>query len=162
LFLRYGICQFKITFSIKTKVSQFALFLSTFILTNLNKYYLYLMNTTKTKVCSGCESSFSCGDISAEEKCWCNDFPPIFNLADGGDCLCPVCFKEACEDKIDAYIETLTPEKAINNKAATLPKTEKLIEGIDYYIENEKYVFKSWFHLKRGSCCENGCRHCPY
>lgn len=120
------------------------------------------MNSIKTKVCSSCESSFSCGDISEESKCWCNDFPPIFNLSEGGDCLCPICFKEACEDKIDAYVETITPQKALINKAISLPKQEKLIEGIDYYIENDKYVFKTWFQLKRGTCCGNDCRHCPY
>ncbi|MEO8516965.1 MAG: DUF5522 domain-containing protein [Flavobacterium sp.] len=50
----------------------------------------------------------------------------------------------------------------MKNKAAALPKTTNLIEGIDYYIENGNYVFKSWYHLKRGHCCKNGCRHCPY
>ena len=120
------------------------------------------MNTMKTKICSGCQSAFGCGNISAEEQCWCNDFPPIFNISEGSDCLCPNCFKEACENKIETYIETITPETALTNQVALLPKKEKLIEGIDYYIENGNYVFKAWFHLKRGSCCENGCRHCPY
>jgi len=23
-------------------------------------------------------------------------------------------------------------------------------------------VFKAAYHLKRGSCCKSGCRHCPY
>lgn len=120
------------------------------------------MNTTKTKICSSCDSVFSCGDISVENKCWCNDYPPIFNLSEGGDCLCPNCFKEACIDKIDAYVETMTPTKALQNKALSLPKTEKLIEDLDYYIENGNYVFTTWFHLKRGTCCGNNCRHCPY
>ncbi|MCR4031161.1 MULTISPECIES: DUF5522 domain-containing protein [Flavobacterium] len=120
------------------------------------------MNTTKMKICSSCDSEFSCGDISVEKKCWCNDYPPIFNLSEGGDCLCPICFKEACEDKIEAYVETMTPDKAPTNKAISLPKTDNLIEGIDYYIEDGQYVFKPWFHLKRGTCCGNDCRHCPY
>ena len=120
------------------------------------------MNTTKIKICSSCETSFLCGDISVESKCWCNDFPPIFNLSEGLDCLCPNCFKETCVNKIDAYTKTITPEKALTNKAITLPKSEKLIEGIDYYIENGNFVFKTWFHLKRGTCCQNNCHHCPY
>jgi len=120
------------------------------------------MNTTKTKICSSCDSAFSCGDISVENKCWCNEYPPIFNLSEGGDCLCPACFKEACIDKIDAYVETMTPKKALQNKALSLPKTEKLIEDIDFYIENGNHVFTTWFHLKRGTCCGNNCRHCPY
>jgi hypothetical protein len=38
----------------------------------------------------------------------------------------------------------------------------RLIEGEDYYVENGKYVFTAHYLLKRGYCCESGCRHCPY
>ncbi|MEK6782527.1 MAG: DUF5522 domain-containing protein [Bacteroidota bacterium] len=37
-----------------------------------------------------------------------------------------------------------------------------LREGIDYYIERGLFVFTSTHHLKRGYCCESGCRDCPY
>ena len=32
----------------------------------------------------------------------------------------------------------------------------------DFYIEGGKYVFTEHYHLTRGSCCGNQCRHCPY
>ena len=32
----------------------------------------------------------------------------------------------------------------------------------DYYIENGLVVFTAAYHLKRGTCCGSGCRHCPY
>jgi uncharacterized protein (TIGR00290 family) len=32
----------------------------------------------------------------------------------------------------------------------------------DYYWENDRCVFTTAFHLRRGYCCESGCRHCPY
>ncbi len=32
----------------------------------------------------------------------------------------------------------------------------------DYYVENGLLVYTATFHLKRGSCCGSGCRHCPY
>lgn len=33
----------------------------------------------------------------------------------------------------------------------------------DYYIdENGNLVFTAAYLLKRGYCCGNGCRHCPY
>ena len=35
-------------------------------------------------------------------------------------------------------------------------------ENEDFYIENGYFVFTEAFLLKRGYCCENGCRHCPY
>jgi len=33
----------------------------------------------------------------------------------------------------------------------------------DYYISEEGYtVFTESYHKKRGYCCCNGCKHCPY
>ncbi|NNC82754.1 MAG: hypothetical protein HKN79_04185 [Flavobacteriales bacterium] len=33
----------------------------------------------------------------------------------------------------------------------------------DYYFNDEGLmVFTESYHLKRGYCCNNGCRHCPY
>jgi hypothetical protein len=37
-----------------------------------------------------------------------------------------------------------------------------LVQGIDYYLEEGKFVFTGVYHLKRGYCCNSGCRHCPY
>lgn len=41
-------------------------------------------------------------------------------------------------------------------------KPEKLVENIDYYFENGLMVLTEHFLTKRGYCCGNGCRHCPY
>ncbi len=39
---------------------------------------------------------------------------------------------------------------------------KELKEG-DFYMSSDGYkVFTEQYHLKRGYCCENGCRHCPY
>jgi len=38
----------------------------------------------------------------------------------------------------------------------------ELVEGVDYYVENGNLVFTKEYLLKRGYCCESGCRHCPY
>ena len=120
------------------------------------------MNSIKVKNCSTCEQPFNCGDTSEGRNCWCNDFPPIFSPSDTIDCLCPSCFASACSIKIEEYVATVTPETAIQNRAKDLPQSTHIVEGIDYYLENGNYVFKAWFHLKRGFCCENNCRHCPY
>jgi hypothetical protein len=51
-------------------------------------------------------------------------------------------------------------ENSTNNP---LENSNQLIENIDYYIdENGLLVFTAAYHLKRGYCCKNGCRHCPY
>ena len=38
----------------------------------------------------------------------------------------------------------------------------KLVANVDYYMENGKMVLTAHFLLKRGYCCNSGCRHCPY
>lgn len=35
-------------------------------------------------------------------------------------------------------------------------------EGVDFYMENGYRVMTEYFLVKRGYCCSNGCRHCPY
>ncbi|MGC6469891.1 MAG: DUF5522 domain-containing protein [Flavobacteriales bacterium] len=33
----------------------------------------------------------------------------------------------------------------------------------DFYTSSEGYIiFTEKYHLKRGYCCRNGCKHCPY
>lgn len=37
------------------------------------------------------------------------------------------------------------------------------IEGEDYYRSPEGFIiFTEAFHLKRGYCCQSGCKHCPF
>ncbi|MCE2734632.1 MAG: DUF5522 domain-containing protein [Cyclobacteriaceae bacterium] len=46
-----------------------------------------------------------------------------------------------------------------------MSKTEKKeIEKKEtlFYYENGLMVFTEAYHLKRGYCCNSGCRHCPY
>ena len=35
-------------------------------------------------------------------------------------------------------------------------------EGEDFYREGPYIVFTEAYLLRRGYCCESGCRHCPY
>lgn len=36
-------------------------------------------------------------------------------------------------------------------------------EGVDFYFnENGFMVFTAAYHLKRGYCCKNKCKHCPW
>ena len=37
-----------------------------------------------------------------------------------------------------------------------------LEEGEDYYLEDGLMVLTARYLLRRGYCCEQGCRHCPY
>ena len=38
-----------------------------------------------------------------------------------------------------------------------------LVEGVDFYCnEDGNVVFTEKYHLQKGDCCGNGCKHCPY
>ena len=36
------------------------------------------------------------------------------------------------------------------------------VEGIDYYYDDGLMVLTRRYLLERGTCCNNGCRHCPF
>ena len=39
----------------------------------------------------------------------------------------------------------------------------ELVEGEDFYYNEQGYmVLTAKCHLKRGNCCGNGCKHCPF
>lgn len=40
---------------------------------------------------------------------------------------------------------------------------ENILEGIHFYNDEKgNFVFTEKYHLHRGYCCGNGCKHCPY
>jgi hypothetical protein len=40
---------------------------------------------------------------------------------------------------------------------------KQLQEGVDFYYNPDGLmVLTEKYHLERGYCCGNGCRHCPY
>jgi len=40
---------------------------------------------------------------------------------------------------------------------------KQLIEGEDFYYNEQGYmVLTEKYHLERGYCCGNGCKHCPF
>lgn len=54
------------------------------------------------------------------------------------------------------------PEANVKNAEPQPKNQEPLIEGRDYYREGPYLVFTEAYHLRRGSCCGSGCRHCPW
>lgn len=115
------------------------------------------MRLEKTKTCQNCSATFSC----YSSACWCNDLPRIMPLDPTRDCYCSVCLKKEVTAKVDEYMNNLTPE---NRKIIRgLGEVKNTVNGIDYYLTEDGYtVFTSWYHLRRGKCCKNDCRHCPY
>jgi hypothetical protein len=50
----------------------------------------------------------------------------------------------------------------INNNDKNNEGEKVILLPSSFYIEDGKYVFTKEFHLSRGYCCGNGCRHCAY
>jgi Family of unknown function (DUF5522) len=61
----------------------------------------------------------------------------------------------------------VTPPNSASPPAADTaqPKTATRGEELaleDFYYDGPYLVFTAAYHLKRGTCCNSGCRHCPY
>jgi hypothetical protein len=115
------------------------------------------MKSLEQKHCSSCGDSFACGPERGEERCWCDHLPHVSLVAnEDQDCLCPQCLREAIQKLNSAGTGA---HHAINAGATS---QYLLVKGEDYYLEGEAIVFTAHYHLRRGFCCESGCRHCPY
>jgi hypothetical protein len=64
--------------------------------------------------------------------------------------ICNTC-TQSLENLLLEATKTKFPEKGM-----------PMVENVHYYIENGFWVFTELYHLSRGFCCKNGCRHCAY
>lgn len=60
------------------------------------------------------------------------------------------------------YKEGLCPACLLQIFANPSIEKSDLKAGSDFYYERGLMVFTKEYHLKRGECCNSGCRHCPY
>ncbi|MGF1636791.1 MAG: cysteine-rich CWC family protein [Cyclobacteriaceae bacterium] len=116
----------------------------------------------RAKKCTLCNQNFICESDSEHSTCWCYRYPHINKVTEDQDCLCATCLQNKIIRSINAFVEAYKKGESPNLAQQNYYSQTELIEGIDYYIENKNWVFTEWFHLKRGHCCGNGCRHCPY
>lgn len=119
------------------------------------------MAVATTKHCSVCNQNFICGMGQGESACWCNAYPRIIPAESDQDCRCQSCLALAIGEHLKVSIESSSIKEMVEI-ARPFFDPDKLIENIDYTVDNGQTVFSSWYHLKRGECCGNGCRHCPY
>lgn len=107
--------------------------------------------------CDTCNSIMSC---DANQQCWCMEIPAILPLTAAMACLCKSCLIEKTNHFLAQQYQNLTTKQLVS--LAKPYRQSNMIEQLDYYFENGFMVFTNWYHLKRGTCCKNGCRHCPY
>ncbi|MCB0429297.1 MAG: hypothetical protein KDD54_04215 [Flavobacteriales bacterium] len=79
------------------------------------------------------------------------------------DCLCQECLHKVIREKTENYAQAFLAGLTDGKAAKKLGPATAPMEGIDYHKDDAgRYVFTAWFHLRRGKCCGNKCRHCPY
>lgn len=108
----------------------------------------------KNRFCTHCKGELVC-NTGAVEQCDCNrvvlsNETTAFLGGTYHKCLC-----NACLEKINGLVAEA--------KGKPFPtRRSEMIEGVHYYIENGYFVFTELYHLMKGQCCQNGCRHCVY
>ena len=106
------------------------------------------------KQCGHCRKEILC-NVHDIENCKCSkvNLSPqtrSFLTKTYFDCLCNSCLEEI-------------NRKIIRAAEVSFPvKKEEFIEGVHYYREGNMWVFTELYHILKGSCCGNGCRHCLY
>ena len=106
------------------------------------------------KQCPKCKQPFICNS-NAIKDCQCSKVQlsqkTIDFLANTYfDCLCGNCLTNINEAvAMAAHYQFPT-------------KTHEFIEGVHFYKEGNNVVFTTIYHILRGYCCGNGCRHCAY
>lgn len=77
-------------------------------------------------------------------------------------CICRSCVEKARTER-DAEAVRLRPGASRNGPAAPPAGSSRAAEE-DFYVDpvSGYRVFTEAYHLRRGRCCESGCRHCPF
>ncbi|KXF81103.1 hypothetical protein ATN88_19290 [Enterovibrio coralii] len=90
-------------------------------------------------------------------------YPSVLPVSedDNLSCLCPSCLAKRVNTKLGEIYQEYTTNDLIR-LAKPYASNTQLVENIDYTMENGYMVFSAWYLLKRGKCCGNGCRNCPY
>jgi Family of unknown function (DUF5522) len=90
------------------------------------------------------EQAYFCDNIYLESRSFCVfEFPKIRNN------------KHFSKSGVLDLMEKISKNKKEATRNGLLPE--------DFYMTTDGFmVFTEAYHLKRGYCCKNGCRHCPY
>ncbi len=101
--------------------------------------------------CPLCGESNGCamaGGASCPGACWCQvvDIPPALLERLPVEARDVACICHAC----------------VARERRRAPEPSRARPGESYFTPDGRFVFTARYHLRRGYCCGNGCRHCPY
>ena len=102
-------------------------------------------------------------------SCWCHRIivPNHILTRLAEDTVDPACLCRPCLETIARISRELDGTGEILAEVRRVILTNRLGHTThpepDYYLDDHgNTVFTAAYHLKRGTCCQNGCRHCPY
>jgi len=97
--------------------------------------------------------------------CWCDEIivPGQIVRALAAERLEPACLCRFCLETVARLAQELDSPAAILSKIRDELENSALVgDEEDFYTEDGMVVFTAAYHLRRGTCCSNGCRHCPF
>jgi prepilin-type N-terminal cleavage/methylation domain-containing protein/prepilin-type processing-associated H-X9-DG protein len=101
-------------------------------------------------LCGGANECRLCSPAAYKGSCWCfqTQIPEALLAQVPTDrknksCICRACVMKFQSDQ------------------AARAAAPKILPG-DFYFDGSLMVFTAEHHLRRGFCCDSGCRHCPY
>jgi hypothetical protein len=92
-----------------------------------------------------------CTTTLYKDECWCarKEIPAALLQRVTPDSLHRACICRQCVDQFHRETEP--------------PSAPQVLQPGDYYMDAKGLmVFTAAYHLRRGHCCQNNCRHCPY
>ncbi len=92
--------------------------------------------------------------------CWCHEITVPNHILGrlAAERIEPGCLCRPCLETIARISHQLDDVEAVLDEARRAISTQH-----DFYLdEGGNSVFTARHHLERGTCCANGCRHCPY
>jgi len=98
--------------------------------------------------------------------CWCQEIivPGAVLNRLAADSIEPACLCRPCLETVARIARDLDNTDAILAEVhrVIVKKNPEPAEE-DFYLDADgNTVFTAAYHLKRGNCCDSGCRHCPY
>jgi hypothetical protein len=95
--------------------------------------------------------------------CWCEqaDVPAHLLRFMAESQLEPACLCRRCLALLAHHARNLEyPAQVLTRVREDIGSSASSADS--YRDQQDRVVFTADFHLKRGYCCDNGCRHCPY
>ena len=107
-------------------------------------------NTNRCPLCGGPNDCQLCTPNACKGPCWCArvEIPEALLARVPVDLRNSTCI---CRDCVMRF----------HRSHANGGTGQKLLPG-DCYFDAGQVVFTANYHLRRGYCCGNNCRHCPY